>query len=189
MRQTRDDHGCYRRAFKSDTWNYDWRLVGWQPHRQEGPRLRQSEHQGLTSRDTTGGPGTSKDSTSGTGLTSEDLSGESAFTLHRGTCMAFMLGTVQQRKPTVACIRCSGTSRAKQAGQQAVPRHLWQHLNHVYFIPGYMYLRLRNGHICIQYSKLWFFLFNLYLPYYCTPICVCSCCNWRASCVYPKPKK
>jgi len=24
--------------------------------------------------------------------------------------------------------------------------------------------------------------------YYCTTICVCSCCNWRASCVDSKPK-
>jgi len=27
------------------------------------------------------------------------------------------------------------------------------------------------------------------LPYYCTSICVRSCCNWRASCVDSKPKK
>jgi len=27
------------------------------------------------------------------------------------------------------------------------------------------------------------------LPYYCTSICVRSCCTWRASCVDPKTKK
>jgi len=120
------------------------------------------EHQGLTSRDATRGQGTGKDRTSGPGRTSEEAA-RAPLHCTSGTWIVFMLVTVQQRKPRVACLRCSDASRARLAGQRTVSRHLCLRVHDVYSLPGYMYLRLRTQHIFIQYFELWICVyFHLY---------------------------
>jgi len=128
-----------------------------------------------------GGPGTSKDSTSGPGPTSEERVGESAFTLHKGTCTAFMLVTMQQRKPTVACIRYSGTSRARRAGQRTV-QDIYASASASTTSISYQGIYIWVWE-CIQYSKLWICVFfhsyhdmNLWggsSPFTpCAPVCI-----------------